>query len=427
MNFQDIFCSSPWIHMRITNQGNLVFCRAAGSTTQTEYNISNTDIVEYFQNHMSEFRQQLLLGQSLKQCHRCYQMDKHRKVSLRKKQLAKVGVVSQHFEKTLASSTFADEFEYSLHNKGHTTLLPVDWQIDLGNYCNSACIFCTPYDSSRLAKELYNLGFITEQPAKSWTSDPELVDKFIQVLESTPSLEYLHFIGGEPTINPAFKRILDRLHAIGKTEPIVGFTTNLTVYDDALISKLAKFKNVHVGISIETLHRVNDYLRYPVDTKQAICQLDRWIQTASQHNWSLQIRTTPTLFSINYLDELYEYAYQNNVTIEACNFIEDPAFMRPSVLPKSYRLEAAQKLQNWINMYNDGIKDDVLNVRDPNQVKSYLLQDAQSYVHYLQNETDETHRLPDLINYIKQLESVRNNCILDYLPEYENFLRSAGY
>jgi len=78
-------------------------------------------------------------------------------------------------------------------------------------------------------------------------------------------------------------------------------------------------------------------------------------------------------------------------------------------------------------MYNDDIQDDVLNVRDPNQTRSYLLQDAQSYVHYLQNELDETHRLPDLINYIKELESVRNNCILDYLPEYENFLRSAGY
>jgi sulfatase maturation enzyme AslB (radical SAM superfamily) len=354
-------------------------------------------------------------------------MDKHGKVSLRKKQLTKVGIIPQYFDKTLLGSTFVNEFEYSLQNNGHTTLLPVDWQIDLGNYCNSACIFCTAYDSSKLAKELYDLGFIKETPVKSWTSDPILVDKFIQVLESTPALEYLHFIGGEPLINPAFKRILDRLHKIGKTEPIVGFTTNLTVYDDALISKLAKFKNVHVGISIETLHSVNDYLRYPVDTKQAICQLDQWIQTAYEYNWSLQIRTTPTLFSINYLDELYEYAYQNNVTIEACNFIEDPAFMRPSVLPKSYRLEAAQKLQKWINKHNDNAKDDVLNVRDPNQVRSYLLQDAQSYVHYLKNETDETHRLPDLINYIKGLESVRNNCILDYLPEYENFLRSAGY
>ena len=427
MSLKDTFCSSPWISMRITNQGNLVFCRGAGSTTQTEYNISNTDIVDYFQNHMSEFRQKLLLGQTINQCHRCHQMDTHGKVSLRKKQLAKVGVIPQHFEKTLLSSPFADEFEYSLHNKGHTTLLPVDWQIDLGNYCNSACIFCTPYDSSKLAKELYDIGFIKQQPVKSWTSDTALVDKFIQVLESTPTLEYLHFIGGEPLINPAFKRILDRLHTIGKTESIVGFTTNLTVYNDDLISTLTKFRNVHIGVSIETLHTVNDYIRYPIDTQQAKIQLDRWIQTARQHNWSLQIRTTPTLFSINFLDELYEYAYQNNVVIEACNFIEEPAFMRPSVLPESYRLEAAQKLQKWINQYNNNSNSDVLNARDSKQVRSYLLQDAQSYVHYLKNESDETHRLPDLINFIKGLESNRNNVILDYLPEYENFLRSAGY
>ena len=33
----------------------------------------------------------------------------------------------------------------------------------------------------------------------------------------------------------------------------------------------------------------------------------------------------------------------------------------------------------------------------------------------------------NLITFTKSFEQLRNNCILDYLPEYEEFLRSYGY
>jgi len=35
--------------------------------------------------------------------------------------------------------------------------------------------------------------------------------------------------------------------------------------------------------------------------------------------------------------------------------------------------------------------------------------------------------LPDLVDFVKRLETSRGNSILDYLPEYEELFRSAGY
>jgi len=48
-------------------------------------------------------------------------------------------------------------------------------------------------------------------------------------------------------------------------------------------------------------------------------------------------------------------------------------------------------------------------------------------VEYMRNEPDESHRLPDLISYLKTMEQSRKNSVLDYLPEYEELFRSAGY
>jgi len=69
----------------------------------------------------------------------------------------------------------------------------------------------------------------------------------------------------------------------------------------------------------------------------------------------------------------------------------------------------------------------LINTRDPNHYQSQLCQDAVSYVNYLSTSADESYRLPDLISYLKKTESLRNNSVLDYLPEYEELFRTAGY
>jgi hypothetical protein len=56
-----------------------------------------------------------------------------------------------------------------------------------------------------------------------------------------------------------------------------------------------------------------------------------------------------------------------------------------------------------------------------------VLQDAVSYVNYLERCPDETHQLPAMTQYLKKLDQSRGNCVLDYLPEYEELFRSAGY
>jgi MoaA/NifB/PqqE/SkfB family radical SAM enzyme len=419
--------------MRIDSDGTFQYCRWTDKNNNffkdTEYNISQITVPEYFQKKLSSLRTQMLNGEEVAGCFACKQMEEQGKISGRQKQLLKTGIQLNEFQETFQSSTFLTEFKNSSEQQGDTALLPQDWQIDLGNFCNSACIFCSPNNSSKLATEYKKLGLIKELPKKNWADDPILLENFVKLLSNSKKLTYLHFLGGETIITPAFKKILKRLIETNINKNIsIGFTTNLTVWDQEVIDLLIQYREVNLGMSIECLHPVNDYLRWPSKISNVKIILERWLKIAQKNQWLIQLRTTPTVFSIKHLKELYEYAFEKNIGIESCNFLHNPSFMKISVLPKEIREKISKELLDWIKSHKEYYNQEkIINTRNNSTLKEYILQDATSYVNYLNNAPDETHLLPKLVEYIKKLESSRGNNILNYTPEYEKLLRAAGY
>jgi hypothetical protein len=200
------------------------------------------------------------------------------------------------------------------------------------------------------------------------------------------------------------------------------------VWDQEAIDLLAQYREVNLGMSIECLHPVNDYLRWPSKISDVKIILEKWLKIAQKNQWLIQLRTTPTVFSIKHLKELYEYAFEKNIGIESCNFLCNPSFMKISLLPKEIRKKISEELLDWIQSHKEYYnQEEIINTRNNSTLKEYILQDATSYVNYLNNTPDETHLWPKLVEYIKKLESSRGNNILNYTPEYEKLLRAAGY
>ena len=425
MSLEKNFCSSPWLHMRINHNGDYEYCRWANRTGIPIKNLRTTSPIEWFQQDISNIRKNMLDGQVIEGCSSCHQMEQHQKVSGRQKQLLKVGVRLETFVPSMKSSPWLDAFAAS-QQTGTTDLMPQDWQIDLGNYCNSACLFCSPTSSSRIAVEHKRLGLIQQMPPSAWCDNPVLLQKFLDVLQSSPRLRYLHFIGGETLITPAFKKILTALVQANLHQTVsIGFTVNLTVWDQSIVDLLTQFKEVNLGMSIECIHPVNDYVRYGGQLLQTQKILDQWIDVGNKHQWLMSIRTTPTVLSVLHLDTIYKYAWDRRLSVESCNFLNNPAFMRPGVLPIKFRQLAIDKLSHFAQKVDNDYQ--IVNTRDSNNYQLHLIQDATSYINYLTNADDESYRLPDLVTYLKRTEAVRNNCVLDYLPEYEKLFRTAGY
>jgi sulfatase maturation enzyme AslB (radical SAM superfamily) len=246
-------------------------------------------------------------------------------------------------------------------------------------------------------------------------------------LIASPHIQYLHFIGGETLITPAFKTILEALISAGLNRTAtIGFTTNLGVWRDDVVDLLTQFQVVNLGMSVESFKDINDYVRYPVCLPTVFETMDRWLAVASKHSWLTQFRITPTALTIGHMLGIYEYAWNHNIAIESCNFLDKPECLRPAVLPLEYRQRIIAELQNWIDQHPVGAEV-VVNTRDPNVAQQQIVQDLQSYVNYLSTESDQSWRLPDLVEYLKKLESNRGNSVITYLPEYEELFRSAGY
>lgn len=441
--FKKSFCSSPWFHIRINYNGGYNFCRWGKDTDfnflkSNQPNIANISIMEYYNsNEMKKFRMDLLDGNCLDKCSVCHYEEKYNKLNGRIRQLAKSAIDLNNFELSFRSSPHYDMFNQSYTQQGHSDYYPTDLQIDLGNICNSACIMCGPTASSRLSADYKKLNKINsslfaDPPVyKSWTQDSLLVDKFINELSQIPNIRYIHFLGGETLYDEAFYLICEKLISAGLAKNIiVGTTTNGTIYDSRLERIIKEFKEFHLGVSIETLSPLNDYVRYPSQIDTVKLNLQKILQLRDQTpGLFVSLRITPNLFTIYEIDNLIEFQLNNLVTAESCNILYEPEYLRMELLPADIRKEVLEKLEVLIKKHNF-VKSHSVNTRRKDLIPLAIGDTAIEYYNFIKdyqvpNDADKLRY--KLVDFLKAFESIRSNSIVDYAPRYEQFLRHYGY
>ena len=348
----------------------------------------------------------------------------------------KSGIYNTDFPCTTRSSPHYKHFKFSQDHNGLADYHAVDLQIDLGNACNSACIMCDPFSSSQLQQEYKKLHKINhslfQDPVdyRSWTRDPATLEKFIQELIAIPNLKYIHFLGGETLYDPAFYTICERLIDAGVAKNIiVGTTTNGTIYDQRVERLITQFKEFHLGVSIETVTPLNDYIRYPGKVDVILTNLEKFLALRDQAPLSISLRITPNIFTINELDQLCEYMIEHQVIAESCNILSEPECLRIELLPHDIRQRIVGKLDKIIEKYNL-TKTTVGNIRRVDLVPEVIANLVLDYRHFVATYKKpgdaDVHRTR-LIKFLQAFEQSRGNSILDYAPDYENFLRHYGY
>ena len=429
---KDSFCSSPWFHIRLTYDGSYDVCRWSKNGT-TDFNIRTTSLMQFYNSEpMRQLRNQLLAGQTPPVCEPCYYQDSFNKLSGRVRQLNKSAINLSEFPLTFRSSPHLPVFEYSNDMQGASSHFPTDLQIDLGNTCNSACIMCDPTASSRLVadyKKLTKLDsrlFAEPKPYRSWTEDQAVVDRFVQELQTFPYIRYIHFLGGETLYNSAFYDICEHLDG---TNLIVGTTTNGTIYNERIEQLIPRFQEFHLGISIESVTALNDYVRYPGPTDQILANILKFVDLRDQHpGLKLELRITPNLFTISELDQVFEFMIKHDIIAESCNILYQPRSLRMELMPDDIRKETINRLQAVVNRL--GTYTPQVNTRRSDLSCEIIAQLANEYLEFVKTyqipaDVAESHK--ELVQFLKSFETIRNNTILDYAPRYKDFLRSIGY
>ena len=429
---KNTFCSSPWFHIRLTYDGSYDVCRWSKNGA-TNFNIRTTSLMQFYNSDaMRQLRLDMLAGNKPAVCEPCYYQDSFGKLSGRVRQLNKSAITLTEFPLSFRSSPHLELFEHSNDHAGASDHFPTDLQIDLGNTCNSACIMCDPTASSRLVADYKKLSkldsrlFAEPRPYQSWTEDPAVVDRFVQELQTFPYLRYIHFLGGETLYNQSFYDICEHLDG---RDLIVGTTTNGTIYNSRIEQLIPRFQEFHLGISIESVTALNDYVRYPGPTSQILENILKFVALRDRNaGLKLELRITPNLFTISELDQVFEFMIKHDIIAESCNILHQPRCLRMELMPEDIRQETVIKLQAVVDRL--GRYEPQVNTRRSDLSHETIAQLANEYLDFVKTYTepaDKQESLTELVSFLTSFETIRNNTILDYAPRYKDFLRRIGY
>jgi hypothetical protein len=192
---------------------------------------------------------------------------------------------------------------------------------------------------------------------------PEDENFYNDLFECAPNMEVLYINGGEPTLIKAHWKYLEMLVESGRSKNIIlWYNINMTSIPDKAVPLWKEFKEARVCPSIDDLAHRNKYIRFPTEWSDVEKNLDTILAVPE-----LNVRITQTVsaYSYIYLDEFLNWA---PCPVDM-NFVYDPDYLSPGILPPVVRQEAHAKfrktmgnrheLGTLLSMYNDDDWDEV--------------------------------------------------------------------
>ena len=188
-------------------------------------------------------------------------------------------------------------------------------EIDIGDQCDLACVYCGPWSSTTWKKEVGQSVKSKDEYTIEWTRRMmELLVERIKQIDKTRRLS-INFLGGEPTLMPEVYTLIDNLTPIFKTfdEKVnLMFTTNLNtkgpLFDRMVdtIKKTNEFAHWTIGVSIENIGPRAELVRYGLDWNRFHHNM-----MELQHHAKIALTCTHNYFSLPHFDETLEYFFNS--------------------------------------------------------------------------------------------------------------------
>ncbi|MGI8936841.1 MAG: twitch domain-containing radical SAM protein [Iamia sp.] len=226
---------------------------------------------------------------------------------------------------------------------------PHSLDLKLSNTCNLACRICGPVASSKwLTEELVAVPaprppgtFVAhladtrrQLAANQITDDPE---ERARLVAWAPAIEHLELTGGEPMLSKESGDVLELLVDHGQPErTTLQITTNATLIDPRIVSRLDRFREVTISLSVDDMGPRLEYQRHPARWDEVRANIDRYAELASP---TCQVFLNATISAFNVWD-LPEYLWwwRQNVADHSIGFhpnlLHSPRSMCTQCLPE---------------------------------------------------------------------------------------------
>lgn len=258
-------------------------CQSVRKTVQV-------DLFDFHTNdHLQNLRQQIKQGIRPSDCEDCWSKEAIGEDSRRLTEIRHHGMM--------------DDYDVELNNLDYSPT----WA------CNSACISCSPMNSSMWAQELD----LDRNKLLEIGRTYQKKNFFVERLDLS-QIRNLHFNGGEPLLNQDGLEFINRVSAVKSLQDVrLTYNTNGTVFpDDDLVDQWAKMKMVRLFFSIDAVDTAFEYIRWPGNWTQVCANMIKMHDCLPTNVW-FGFNITVGTYNIYEIDQVFDWINKNLPTNRA--------------------------------------------------------------------------------------------------------------
>jgi len=388
------FCIYPWIHIHAYPTGEAYPCCHAEMGPGKIGNCREKSLDQIWRDEpLQKLRDDMLNERANPACQRCYEQEEHGFFSGRRSANKHHG----HHIKKLQTNPF--ELTY--------------WDIRFSNLCNLRCRSCGHIFSSQWYQDQAKLAggdWKDRNQVLNYAGRTE-TDMWEQLEPHLDYVEQIYFAGGEPLLMEEHYRILDELDRRGMYHVRLIYNTNFTHTDlkgRSVFDYWKKFQSVAVGASLDAMGARAEYIRK--NTVWSVIEQNRreMLNICPQVDFYI----SPTLSILNawHLPDFHRSWVEAGLLKPQdlnVNILQDPVHYRIDIAPAEYKSELGEKFYDhlqWLEKVGDPL--------------GRATQGFESAVQFMQ-ATDNSHLLNQFWNKTQELDSIRNENILNIIPELQ--------
>ena len=385
------FCVYPWVHLHAYPTGEAYPCCHA----DMRYSVGNcrTNTLEeiWSGEPMQKLRADMLSETPHAACRRCYEQEESGFFSGRRSANKHHG----HHIKKLDENPF--EMTY--------------WDIRFSNLCNLKCRSCGHIFSSQWYQDQAKLvggDWKDRNTVLNYAGRTE-TDMWSQLEPHLDYVEQIYFAGGEPLLMEEHYNILEELVKRKRFDVRLIYNTNFTHTDlkgRSVFEYWKQFKSVAVGASLDGMDKHAEYIRKGTKWTDVVHNREQMIKICPEVDFYI----SPTLSIMNawHLPDFHrEWVFLGLIRPQDLNvnILQDPAHYRIDIAPAEYKERLSTKYLNhimWLREQGDNL--------------GRATQGFESAITFM-NATDNTQLIDTFWRKTHELDSIRNENILDVLPE----------
>jgi len=393
------FCIYPWNHLHAWPTGQAFPCCMSSPNGQVGDLKINTMTEVWNGESMKQLRLNMLSEKSSDACTRCYEQETSGFFSGRKSANKHHGHLINRVAETKDDGTL-DRFEMTY------------WDIRFSNLCNLKCRSCGHIFSSQWYQDQAKLAgndWKSRNPVLNYAGRTE-TDMWEQLLPHIDYVEQIYFAGGEPLLMEEHYKILDELVRQKKFNVRLIYNTNFThthLKDKSVFEYWKLFDSVSVGASLDGSGPHSEYIRKGTQWNKIEQNRHDMIKICPDVDFYI----SPTLSIMNawHLPDFHrDWVTRGFIKPQDLNvnILQDPLHYRIDIATMKYKQRLRVKYQEHL-MWLAG--------QDPLQRASEGFKSAINFM----MATDNTHLLDTFWRKTHELDAIRNEKLLDAIPELE--------